>query len=168
MPRPRHHHSHDEFCGEHGDNTKAGGILYAGGEQMNKAVLMQKVTRGAPSTLVDNSEERVAEFSEALDRHRQSARDRGLSASVIIFCTDRKGMLVDVATVVTSYANNIMNVQTDIYTPGGTSAFKYTVTVESLRQLEELMDAVQQVPDVTRVIRGKDYGPKADVDEGTR
>ena len=46
----------DEFCGEHGDNTKAGGILYAGGEQMNKAVLMQKVTRGAPSTLVDNSE----------------------------------------------------------------------------------------------------------------
>lgn len=49
----------DEFCGEHGDNTKAGGILYAGGEQMNKAVLMQKVTRGAPSTLVDNSETKL-------------------------------------------------------------------------------------------------------------
>ena len=41
-------------CGEHGDNTKAGGILYAGG-QLDKAVIMHQVTHGAPSTLVDNS-----------------------------------------------------------------------------------------------------------------
>ena len=128
--------------------------------------LLQELERGR--RLVANPAERAAEFHEALDRHRVSARDRGLSASVIVFCTDRKGMLVDVATVVTSHANNIMNVQTDVYTPGGTSAFKYTVTVESRQQLEELIGAVQQVPDVTRVMRGTDYGPRTDAHDRTR
>ena len=47
-----------EQCGEQGDNTKAGGILYAG-EQFDKAVIMQQVTNGAPSTLVDNSQNKL-------------------------------------------------------------------------------------------------------------
>ena len=38
-------------------NTAAGGILYSGGA--NKAVLMQRVTRGQPSTLIDNSERKL-------------------------------------------------------------------------------------------------------------
>ena len=38
-------------------NTAAGGILYSGGA--NKGVLMQRVTRGLPSTLIDNSERKL-------------------------------------------------------------------------------------------------------------
>ena len=68
-------------------------------------------------------------------------------------------MLVDVATAVTGLVNNILNVHTEI-TPGGTGAFKYEVTVQSRAQLEELMEAVRAVPDVIRVIRGKDYGQR--------
>ena len=44
-----------EHLGVHGANTKAGGVLYAGGSGSHKAALMQRITRGAPSTLVDNS-----------------------------------------------------------------------------------------------------------------
>lgn len=41
--------------GVSGANTPAGGVLYAGGELVDKAALMQRVTRGAVATLVDNS-----------------------------------------------------------------------------------------------------------------
>ena len=45
-----------EHMGRDGVNTKAGGILYAGGEHVNKAILMNRLTGGvAPATLIDNS-----------------------------------------------------------------------------------------------------------------
>ena len=44
-----------DLTGVHGDNTAAGGILYAGGEQVDKAVIMHSITRGKPATLIDNS-----------------------------------------------------------------------------------------------------------------
>jgi hypothetical protein len=44
----------------HGDNTEAGGIIYAGGDELaDKAVLMQRVTDGDAATLVDNSEHKL-------------------------------------------------------------------------------------------------------------
>ena len=78
-------------------------------------------------------------------------RQNGLTASLIVFCTDRRGMLVDVATVVTGACDNIINVHADIFTPQGDAAFKYEVTVRSRAQLEELMQALASVPDVTKV-----------------
>ena len=107
--------------------------------------------------LVANARECAHEFHKVL--YEQCEREGGLTASIIIFCADRKGMLVDVATAVTGLVNNILNVHTEI-TPGGTGAFKYEVTVQSRAQLEELMEAVRAVPDVIRVIRGKDYGQR--------
>ena len=57
----------DEHLGPHGENTEAGGILYAGAVHPaynNKVVLMQAVTRGAPSTLVDNSASKLCKATE--------------------------------------------------------------------------------------------------------
>jgi len=38
---------------------------------------------------------------------------------------------------------------------GGESAFRYAVTVQNRTQLETLFAALEQVPDVSRVIRGR-------------
>lgn len=64
---------------------------------------------------------------------------------------------MDVATVVTDEATNIVNVHSEIFTPGGESAFKYAVMVQNRTQMENLMEAVRRVPDVTKVVRGKDF-----------
>ena len=69
----------------------------------------------------------------------------------------RAGMLVDVATVVTAHATNIVNVHSNIFAAGGRSVFKYEVMVQDRTQLETLMEALRQVSDVTSVKRGKDY-----------
>ena len=94
-------------------------------------------------------------FTEMLRSH--SERARGLSASIIVFCTDRRGMLIDVATAVTEGAENIINVHSDVFVTGGKSAFKYEVMVRDSEQLQQLIDAVSSVPDVTKVIRSKHY-----------
>ena len=83
------------------------------------------------------------------------APEMGFHASLVVYCIDRRGMLMDVATVVTEEATNIINVHSEIYTPGGESAFKYSVMVQNRTQLEALMRAVAKVPDVTRVMRGR-------------
>ena len=44
-----------------------------------------------------------------------------------------------------------------VQTPGGRAAFKYEVMVQDREQLETLLEAVREVPDVSNVIRGKDY-----------
>ena len=53
-------------------------------------------------------------------------RGMGFRTSITVFCTDRRGMLMDVASVVTEGATNIINVHSEIFTPGGESAFRYT------------------------------------------
>jgi len=82
-------------------------------------------------------------------------RGMGFRTSITVFCTDRRGMLMDVASVVTEGATNIINVHSEIFTPGGESAFRYAVTVQNRTQLETLFAALEQVPDVSRVIRGR-------------
>ena len=49
----------------------------------------------------------------------EDARGGELSASLVIICTDRRGMLVDVASVVTEGVTNILSVHTDIFVSGG-------------------------------------------------
>ena len=66
-------------------------------------------------------------------------------------------MLVDATSVVTEGVTNILNVHTEIFESGGQSALKYDVIVQDRAQLERVVEAVMQVPDVTRVRRGKDY-----------
>ena len=70
-------------------------------------------------------------------------------------------MLVEVAAVVTEGVTNILHVHSDIFAEGGESAFKYDVIVQNRSQLESLMTELRSVPDVSRVIRGKDYEPQA-------
>ena len=86
-----------------------------------------------------------------------SKPEMGYHASIVVFCKDRRGMLMDVASVVTNEATNIVNVNSEIFNAGGKSAFKYSVMVQNRTQLENLMEAVRRVPDVTEVVRGRDY-----------
>ena len=55
-------------------------------------------------------------------------------------------------------ATNILNVYSEIFASGGNSAFKFEVMVQNRTQLEALMHDLRQVPDVSKVVRGKDYG----------
>ena len=105
-------------------------------------------------TLVDAATHRHA-FRQALEA--KSEPQMGYHASIVVFCKDRRGMLMDVASVVTDEATNIVNVNSEIFTPRGRSAFKYSVMVQNRTQLEKLMEAVRRVPDVTEVVRGRDY-----------
>ena len=101
------------------------------------------------------TDKEAATFKEAIEA--QCERDNGLSASIIVFCTDRRGMLIDVATAVTAGVDNIINVHSDVFEAGGKSAFKYEVMVKDRMQLEALIESVASVPDVTKVMRGKHY-----------
>jgi len=83
------------------------------------------------------------------------SREMGFRTSISVFCTDRRGMLMDVATVVTAEASNIINVHSEIFDSGGESVFRYAVTVQNRAQLESLIAALERVPDVSRVERGK-------------
>ena len=74
-----------------------------------------------------------------------------LTASLEVFCTDRKGMLVDVASVVTEGVINVLGVHSEIFEAGGKSVFKYEVVVKDRSQLEKLLEELRSVPDVTRV-----------------
>jgi|EP00900_Chrysochromulina_parva_P012872 GTP pyrophosphokinase len=105
-------------------------------------------------TLVDAAAHRQA-FRQAMDT--ASKPEMGYHASIVVFCKDRRGMLMDVASVVTNEATNIVNVNSEIFNAGGKSAFKYSVMVQNRTQLENLMEAVRRVPDVTEVVRGRDY-----------
>jgi len=134
-----------------------GGVIASSGTvhcAFGECPTLAKELESGGLTLVDAATHRDA-FREALEA--KSEPQMGFHASVVVFCKDRRGMLMDVATVVTDEATNIVNVNSEIFTPRGESAFKYSVMVQDRKQLEALMEAVRQVPDVTKVLRGKDY-----------
>ena len=101
----------------------------------------------------------AALFIEALDRARVPGR--GFRTNIVIYCTDRRGMLMDVATAVTAETTDIINVRTtsvggnERLEEGGDAAFNYDVMVQDRAQLEALIAAVERVPNVTRVVRGQ-------------
>ena len=82
-----------------------------------------------------------------------SGRRVGSEASVVIFCRDRRGMLVDVSTVVTGAAYNILDVNSETHAAGGMAAFQYTVQLEDTAHLEAMVGQILQLTGVTRVLR---------------
>lgn len=87
-------------------------------------------------------------LSLALEQH-----DLGLLAQIVVFCKDRRGILLDVSSVVTAEACNIMDVHSETLTPGKEAAFQYTVHVQDAQQLRKLVEAVRHVTGVVRVLR---------------
>ena len=82
-----------------------------------------------------------------------SGRRVGSEASVVIFCRDRRGMLVDVSTVVTGAAYNILDVNSETHATGGMAAFQYTVQLEDTAHLEAMVGQILQLTGVTSVLR---------------
>jgi len=142
----------DELIGaslDHPSDATGGTIHCAFGECPS----LQDQLKREGYRLVDAAGQRDA-FHTVL--REQCARSHGLNASFVVTCTDRRGMLVDVASVVTEGVTNILNVYSEIFSTGGKSAFKYEVIVQNRTQLETLMERLREVPDVTKCVRGKD------------
>ena len=49
---------------------------------------------------------------------------------------------------------NTLDVMSETRAPGGQAAFQYTVHVDDLDHLQRVFDAIRDVPDVVRVVRG--------------
>ena len=76
-----------------------------------------------------------------------SGRRVGSEASVVIFCRDRRGMLVDLSTVVTAVAWNILDVASETRAGGGEAAFQYTVQLEDKVRLGQMILGPAPDPD---------------------
>ena len=142
----------DELCGVVSGAGKA-----AGGEPgtLHRAdaecELMRRQLAVDGGVALERSAESQAQLSEALVSSRP---DTGHACTIVVICRDRRGMLLDVSTAVTDGATNIVNVHSEIFTPGAESAFQYMVTVSDVAQLDRLFELIANVPDVTAVRRG--------------
>ena len=93
----------------------------------------------------------------ALLARARPAADRGEETehevSIVVFCTDRRGMLLDLSSIVTQEASNIVDVHSETIPPD--SAFQYTVELKDVEQLRALMGRLlRDVDGVQRVVRG--------------
>ena len=100
-----------------------------------------------------SSGETAAPLEALLASHRER-QPYGFQTAIVVFVKDRRGILLDVSTVVTQQAENIVHVHSETLTPGGEAAFGYTVHVQNVQQLEQLIHAVSQVDSVVTVVRG--------------
>ena len=91
-----------------------------------------------------------------LDAVSSSTNEQGLVSQIVVFCRDRRGMLLDVSTAVTDEAENIIDVHSETLdaSGGGEAAFQYSVHVRDAAQLDALQRAVQKVDSVVHVARG--------------
>ena len=62
-------------------------------------------------------------------------------------------MLVDVSTVVTTAASNILDVTSETRVQGGEAAFQFTVQLVDKAQLDAMVGQILRLPGVTRVLR---------------
>ena len=71
-----------------------------------------------------------------LDAVSSSTNERGLVSQIVVFCRDRRGMLLDVSTAVTDEAENIIDVHSETLdaSGGGEAAFQYSVHVRDAAQ----------------------------------
>ncbi len=76
----------------------------------------------------------------------------GYDSSLVVFGRDRTRMLLDVSQAVSMV--NIVDVMSETRAPGGQAAFQYTVHVDDRDHLDRLFEAIREVPDVVRVVRG--------------
>ena len=78
----------------------------------------------------------------------------GFMTAVVVFCRDRKGMLLALSTVFSESSNNIMDVHSETLNPGVEAAFQFTVHVRDGEHLRALIMEVQTVDGVIKVVRG--------------
>ena len=76
------------------------------------------------------------------------------TTKVIVFTSDRPGLLLSVSSVVTSETLNILDVHSKTWEVGLGSAFQYKVLISSVEQLESLIASLEALDDVVRVVRG--------------
>eukprot|EP00965_Chrysotila_dentata_P101698 3357704-Pleurochrysis_carterae.AAC.1 len=114
-------------------------------------VLQRQLALGACTLLRGDQAQPVLRSALA----HESADDEALGhlCRIVVFCKDRRGILLDVSTVVTDKACNIMDVHSETLTPGREAAFQYTVHLQDAGQLAQLLEAVAKVPGVVRVRR---------------
>ena len=83
-----------------------------------------------------------------------SSRRDVYTTKVIVFTTDRPGLLLAVSAVVTAESLNILDVHSKTWEVGVGSAFQYKVLIADVEQLERLTASLEAMEDVVRVIRG--------------
>ena len=83
-----------------------------------------------------------------------SSRRDVYTTKVIVFTTDRPGLLLAVSAVVTAESLNILDVHSKTWEVGVGSAFQYKVLIADVEQLERLIASLEAMEDVVRVIRG--------------
>ena len=95
-----------------------------------------------------------------------STRRNVYTTKVIVFTTDRPGLLLAVSSVVTAESLNILDVHSKTWEVGVGSAFQYKVLIADVEQLERLIVSLESLDDVVRVVRGDmedmlhDLGPE--------
>ena len=95
-----------------------------------------------------------------------SARRDVYTTKVIVFTTDRPGLLLAISAVVTEQTVNILDVHSKTWEVGLGSAFQYKVLITDVAMLERLTAALEALDDVVRVVRGDmedmmhDLGPQ--------
>ena len=83
-----------------------------------------------------------------------STRRSVYTTKVIVFTTDRPGLLLAVSSVVTAESLNILDVHSKTWEGGVGSAFQYKVLISDVPQLERLIVSLESLDDVVRVVRG--------------
>ena len=76
------------------------------------------------------------------------------TTKVVVFTTDRPGLLLAVSGVVTSAVRNILEVQLKTWEVGLGCAFQYKVLIDDVPMLTKLMNELEELDDVVRVVRG--------------
>jgi (p)ppGpp synthase/HD superfamily hydrolase len=111
---------------------------------------------GGGRSLATGEDASVALEQALLDAVSSSTNERGLVSQIVVFCRDRRGMLLDVSTAVTDEAENIIDVHSETLdaSGGGEAAFQYSVHVRDAAQLDALQRAVRKVDSVVHVARG--------------
>ena len=93
-------------------------------------------------------------FDDALrPRAPPGGTDEVLATKIIVFTTDRTGLLLTISSVVTLNTVNIVNVRSETRMVGDASAFCYTVHIASVEMLEALILNLEQLDDVRCVLR---------------
>jgi len=82
-----------------------------------------------------------------------SERRPVLTTQLVVFATDRPGLLLSISAVVTNWTLNIVDVMSKTRLVGHSSAFQFKVLVTDKRMLAEAIAQIEAVDDVVRVLR---------------
>ena len=119
---------------------------------------------GEHFTFVDHADAAAADDDDAVQRELSAALAElqetdtegaavGFEAQISVFCEDRRGMMMDVASVCTDVASNIVDVHSETRDGGGAACLTFTVQLHDAALLARLVGEMVGVPSVTRVVR---------------